>query len=329
MSVMRDLFLALARSHRLREIAIGFGPARRMARRFVAGETLAEAIAAVQNLNRKGLLATLDHLGENVTSETEARDATLEILDLLEAIQTHELQSGVSVKLTQLGLDLHPALAADNLGRILARAAEAQRFVRIDMESFDYVQPTLDLFEESWEHYKNVGLVIQSYLYRSDDDIARLVNLGASVRLVKGAYDETPEVAYPEKGDIDASFVRLMEQLFGDKAQSNGVFLAIATHDTGLIDWAKDHTQRQGIPKDRFEFQMLYGIRSALQRQLVAEGYRVRAYVPYGDQWYPYLMRRLAERPANVMLVARNLLPTAISAGARRPRSPRLRIRSP
>lgn len=308
MPLVRNALLALARSQRLRDITVRFGPARRMARRFVAGETLDEAITAVRELNHQGLWATLDHLGENVTSETEARDATLEILDLLEAIEANELQSGVSVKLTQLGLDLHPALAADNLGRILARAAEARRFVRIDMESFDYVRPTLDLFEEFWERYKNVGVVIQSYLYRSDDDVARLIELGASVRLVKGAYDEPPEVAYPDNVDIDASFVRLMEQLFSDRAQSNGVFLAIATHDTRLIDWAIDHARRRGIPQDRFEFQMLYGIRSALQRQLIAEGYRVRAYVPYGDQWYPYLMRRLAERPANLVLLARNLL---------------------
>jgi proline dehydrogenase len=310
MPVLRDFFLVLARSQQLREMAVGFGPARKMARRFVAGETLAEAIAAVQNLNQQGLLATLDHLGENVTSETEARDATTEILDLLQAIEVNNLQSGVSVKLTQLGLDLHPALAADNLGRILARAAEARRFVRIDMESFDYIQPTLHLFEEFWYRYKNVGVVIQSYLYRSADDVARLVDLGASVRLVKGAYDEPPEVAYPDKADTDASYVRLMEQLFSDKAQSNGVFPAIGTHDTRLIDWAKNHARQRDIPQDRFEFQMLYGIRSGLQRQLVAEGYRVRAYVPYGDQWWPYFMRRLAERPANVVFLARNLLRT-------------------
>jgi proline dehydrogenase len=291
-----------------------------MARRFVAGETLGEAITAVQDLNQQGLLATLDHLGENVTSETEARDATREILDLLEAIEAQGLQSGVSVKLTQLGLDLHPALAADNLDRILARAAEAQRFVRIDMESFEYVQPTLDLFEEFWERYNNVGAVLQSCLYRTDDDVARLIDLGASVRLVKGAYDEPPEIAYPDQDETDASFVRLMEQLFSDEARSRGVFPAIATHDTKLIDWAKDHAHQRGIPQDRFEFQMLYGIRSALQRQLSAEGYRVRAYVPYGDQWYPYLMRRLAERPANVALLARNLLRTG-----QRERAPILR----
>ncbi len=308
MSLTRSFFLALSNSERLRETMVRFGPARRMARRFVAGERLEEAISAVQALNTSGLLATLDHLGENVTSETEARDATTEILDLLAAIEASDVQAGVSVKLTQLGLDLHPALAAENLERIVARAAEVGRFVRIDMESHDYTQPTLDLFEALWERYRNVGVVIQSYLYRSTDDVARLVDMGASVRLVKGAYDEPPEVAYPDKADVDASFVRLMEQLFSDKAQANGVYAAIATHDTHLIDWARDHTSQRGISRERFEFQMLYGIRSGYQRQLAGEGYRVRAYVPYGEQWYPYFMRRLAERPANVFFLLRNLL---------------------
>jgi proline dehydrogenase len=308
MPLMRDLFLTLSRSQRLREMTVQFGPARKVARRFVAGETLEEAIAAVQMLNRQGLLATLDYLGENVTSETETRDATNQVLDLLEAIEASGVQSGVSVKLTQLGLDLHPVLAIDNLQRIAARAAEAGRFVRIDMESFDYVQPTLDLFEGIWDRYRNVGVVIQSYLYRSADDVARLVRMGASVRLVKGAYDESPEVAYADKAEADASFVRLMEQLFSDQARVNGVFPAIATHDIQLVNWTLDHTQHHSIPQDRFEFQMLYGIRTGLQHRLAADGYRVRAYVPYGEQWYPYLMRRLAERPANALFLMRNLL---------------------
>jgi proline dehydrogenase len=308
MSLMRKFFLALSRSGHLRAMAVGFGPARSMARRFVAGEKLEEAIAAVHTLNQQGLLATLDHLGENIASETEARDATTEVIDLLEAIEVSGIRSGVSIKLTQLGLDLSPALAAENAARIVGRAAQAGCFVRIDMESHEYVKPALDLFEELWGWYKNLGVVIQSYLYRSADDVARLVDLGASVRLVKGAYDEPPEVAYSEKADTDASFIRLLEQLFSDRARANGVFPAIATHDAKLIDWAKDYAHRQGIPPDRFEFQMLYGIRFGLQRQLVAEGYQVRAYVPYGEQWYPYFMRRLAERPANVLFLLRNLL---------------------
>jgi proline dehydrogenase len=305
---MRRLFLSLSESERLRQVAVGFGPARAMARRFVAGEELSEAADAVRELNRQGLLATVDHLGENVTSETEARDAASEVLDLIQAIDANSLRAGVSVKLTQLGLDMGAWLAVDNLQRILARAMQADLFVRIDMESSDYVQATLDLFEELWARHKNVGVVIQSYLYRSADDVARLTEMGASVRLVKGAYDEPPDVAYPDKSDTDANFVRLMEMLFSREAQANGVYPAIATHDTRLIDWAKEHTAQQGIPKEQFEFQMLYGIRAGLQRQLVAEGYRVRAYVPYGQQWYPYFMRRLAERPANVLFLARNLI---------------------
>jgi proline dehydrogenase len=279
-----------------------------MARRFVAGETVDEAIAAANTLNRQGLLATLDHLGENVTSEPGARDATARILDLLGCIEASGVRSGVSLKPTQVGLDLSPKLAADNLERIVTRAEMAGRFVRFDMESHPYVQPTLDLFEGIWQRHKNVGVVLQAYLYRTADDVARLVEVGASVRLVKGAYDEPPELAYPLKADTDANYVHLMEFLFSDKARATGVFPAIATHDAKLIEWVKAHTHRKGIPPDRFEFQMLYGIRTDLQRQLAAEGYRVRAYVPYGEQWYPYFMRRLAERPANVLFLARTLL---------------------
>ena len=326
MQPMRGLFLALSQSKTFRAMAIGFRPARSVSRRFVAGETLEEAIAVVLALNQRGLLVTLDHLGENVTSETEARDATAQVVDLVEAIEASGARSGVSVKLTQLGLDLSPALAAENLERIVARAAQAGRFVRIDMESSEYVQPTLDLFEELRSHYGNLGVVIQSYLYRSTDDVARLVDLallagdrsaefaarlvdlGASVRLVKGAYAAQVEVAYAEKADTDASFVQLLESLFAKRAQSRDVFPAIGTHDTKLIDWVKDHTRREGISPDRFEFQMLYGIRPRLQQQLAADGYRVRVYVPYGGQWYPYFMRRMAERPANVLFLMRNLL---------------------
>jgi proline dehydrogenase len=308
MPLMRTVFLSLSRSESLRRLLIGFGPARAMSRRFVAGETVDDAVAAAQALNEQGLLATLDHLGENVTSETEARDSTNEVLDLVAAIEENGLKSGVSVKLTQLGLDLGPWLAVENLQRIVARAATAGRFVRIDMESHQYVDATLEIFEGLWDQYKNVGVVIQSYLYRSADDVARLVKRGASVRLVKGAYDEPPEVAYSDKADTDAAFVRLMEMALGPEAQTNGVYLAIATHDANLINWAKEHADQRGIGRDRFEFQMLYGIRSGLQRQLVAEGYRVRAYVPFGQQWYPYFMRRLAERPANVLFLLRNLV---------------------
>lgn len=308
MSLTRSLFLALSRSTLLQRLATGLPLVRTMVRRFVAGETLDEAVAAVRALNDEGLMATLDHLGENVTSETEARDSTNEILDLVAAIEEEGLDSGVSVKLTQLGLDVGPWLATENLQRIVARAVEAGCFVRIDMESHEYVDATLDVFRGLFDRYKNLGVVIQSYLYRSDEDLARLIEIGAPVRLVKGAYDEPPEVAYPDKADTDAAYIRQMEMLFTARARANGVVPAIATHDTRLIEWAKEHTAREGIGRGEFEFQMLYGIRPGLQRQLAEEGYRVRAYVPYGRQWYPYFMRRLAERPANVLFLLRNLL---------------------
>ena len=307
MNPTRSLFLALARSERLRGWAVGLGPARALSRRFVAGESLDEAITTARGLNENGLLATLDHLGENVGSETEARDATIEVLELLDAIDSSGIRSGVSVKLTQLGLDLSPSLALDNLQRIVAHAATVDRFVRIDMESHEYVQVTLEIFHELRLRYTNVGTVIQSHLHRSMDDIGRLINAGASVRLVKGAYDEPGEVAHTDKRKTDTAYVRIMQQLFSDRAVSNGVIPAIATHDTMLIDWAKDHAKHRRIPAEQFEFQMLYGIRGDLQRKLVAEGYRVRSYVPYGSHWYPYLVRRLAERPANLVFLLRNL----------------------
>jgi proline dehydrogenase len=278
-----------------------------MARRFVAGETVSEAIAAIKALNDEGLLATLDHLGENVTSEAAAHNAANKILDLLEAIESSGVKAGVSIKLTQLGLDISQDLVAENLERIVSRAAEADRFVRIDMESSEYVDPTLEMFRAVWARHKNVGVVIQSYLYRSADDVAQLIDLGVPVRLVKGAYQEAPEIAYRDKADTDANFVRLSEQLFSERSMANGVFPAIATHDIRLIEWVKEHTRSKSIPPPRFEFQMLYGLRSATQRQLAAEGYRVRIYVPYGDQWYPYFMRRLAERPANLVFLLRHL----------------------
>jgi proline dehydrogenase len=308
MPLTRDFFIALSRSARLRTVAVKFGPARAMARRFVAGERLDQAIAAVQALNQQGLLATLDQLGENTTTETEAREATSEIVKALDAIHAAGSRSGVSIKLTQMGLDLSPALAAENVERIVARAADAGRFVRIDMESSEYVDRTLELFEALWPRYKNVGAVIQSYLYRSAADVEHLIELGASVRLVKGAYNEPPEVAFPRKADTDEAYIRLADRLLSPDAQARGVFPAFGTHDTRLIDWVKDCARQRTIPLDRFEFQMLYGIRSGLQRQIAAEGYRVRVYTPYGEQWWPYFMRRLAERPANVVFILKNLL---------------------
>lgn len=307
MPLLRTLFLNLSRSRRLKDLATGLPLAQKVAHRFVAGDRLEEAIAVVQALNQQGLLATLDHLGENVGTAAEARASAAVALELLDAIESSGARSGISVKLTQFGLDLSPALASESLEAVAARAEQAGRFVRLDMESHAYVDATLCLFEELWPRHRNVGVVIQAYLRRSAADVARLVRMGASVRLVKGAYDELPDVAFAAKAETDANYLRLLEVLLGDEALSKGGFPAIATHDLRIIDWVKEHTRQQGIPPSRFEFQMLYGIRTGLQKQLAAEGYRVRAYVPYGRQWYPYFMRRMAERPANVLLLARNL----------------------
>ncbi|MFC2030509.1 proline dehydrogenase family protein [Chloroflexota bacterium] len=247
------------------------------------------------------MLGTLDRLGENVTSETEALGSVAEILDLLGEIEASDAKAGVSIELTQFGLDLGPALVVENVQCVMDRAAQAGIFIRIDMESSEYVQPTLDLFERLWQYRKSVSVVVQSYLYRSADDVARLVELGAPVRLVKGAYDEPADAAYPEMAATDANFVRLADQ-------ESGVYPAIATHDGELIEWVREHTHRVGLARDRIEFQILYGIRRGLRHSLASEGYRVRVCIPYGAHWYPYFMRRLGERPANLLFVLSDLL---------------------
>jgi proline dehydrogenase len=308
MPLLRNALIALSRSQRIQRLVTGFAPARRMARRFVAGQTQCEAILAARALNDQNLFATLDHLGENVATVEEACAEGARVVRLVDAIEASGVRSGVSVKLTQLGLDVNPSLAAENLERIVARAAQASRFVWVDMEGSAYTQVTMDLFLALRPQYENVGIVIQSYLYRSADDVARLVEHGASVRLVKGAYNEPADVAFAAKSDTDANFIQLAEVLFGRQARAKGVYLALATHDSRLIMWAKEYARSQGVAQDQFEFQVLYGIRQGLQRQLASEGYRVRAYVPYGEQWYPYFMRRLAERPANVLFLVSNLL---------------------
>jgi proline dehydrogenase len=297
---------------------------RRAVRRFIAGERLDEALEAVGRLNRDGLSTTLDLLGENVTTTAQAEasaEAYLGIVDALGA-GNHEIEASdgappgvdnnLSLKLTQLGLVVDAALCARLLRRILDRAAVrpwacpdgAPMFVRIDMESSAHTGATLALFDTLWaEGRRDVGVVIQAYLYRSAADVDRLNALGARVRLVKGAYDEPPTVAYPRKRDVDAAFARLAEALLRD-----GVYPAFATHDERLIDHVVRTAAAAGIPADRFEFQMLYGIRRDLQAGLRRRGYRVRVYVPFGEEWYPYFMRRLAERPANVGFVLRSLV---------------------
>jgi proline dehydrogenase len=290
--------------------------AKQLAMRFVAGETADEALAAVRQLNGRGTTASLDLLGESVTNEAEARvtrDAYLELLDLLEA---QRLDANVSVKLTALGLDISEDLCVALMHDVLTRAQAYGNFVRIDMESSGYTQRTLRLFEERlYPAYKShVGIVVQSYLYRTFADVERANELRCRVRLCKGAYREPASVAYPDKRDVDANYVRCMHALI-----LRGNYPGIATHDRRIINEAKRFAQEQRIAPERFEFQMLYGVRRDLQDQLVREGYRMRVYVPFGTQWYPYLMRRLAERPANVAFITGNVVREMVSGRGGRP----------
>lgn len=277
--------------------------AQRAARRFIAGERLEDALTVVRELNAKKILATLNHLGENTTNEAKAVAATDEYLKILEAIAKEGLQSEASLKLTQMGLDISQELCLHNMHRILERARG--NFVCIDMESSAYTDRTLDIYEMLHrESFDNVGAVIQSYLRRSERDVERLIEWDGKVRLCKGAYQEPPEIAFPKKRDVDANYIKLLEKLF----RTQSVYLAVATHDERLICWTKEYVQANKIPRDRFEFQMLYGIRRDLQIKLAEEGYRVRVYVSYGTHWYPYFMRRIAERPANLLFLLKHLV---------------------
>jgi proline dehydrogenase len=282
-----------------------------MSRRFVAGESLEEALDTVRGLNARGLTVTLDHLGENVSSAEQATADARAAADSLEAIARHDLASNASVKLTQFGLDVDTELTYRNMCVLLEVAERTHNFVRIDMESSIYVDRTIDMFLRLWERHRNVGVVLQSYLYRSRADLEQLINIGARVRLVKGAYLEPRHVAYQDKRDVDANYIEMMKLLL-----DRGVYPAIATHDRKMIDATVAHAARNHISADRFEFQMLYGVRRDLQQQLRSAGYNVRIYVPYGTAWYPYLMRRMAERPANVIFVLSSLLREALP-GAR------------
>ena len=266
--------------------------------RFVAGVRLDEAMVNVQRLNAAGMTATLDYLGESVHSAAEAGQAATQYIAILHAVERAQAQCNASLKLTQMGLDVDRELCVRNVGRVLAQAGQLGNFIRIDMEGSGYTQVTLDIFGELFARHQNVGVVIQAYLYRSEADIHALNKLGARVRLCKGAYNEPASVAFAEKADTDNNFVKLMQILL-----SEGTYPGIATHDEKMIEATRNYASQRGIPTDRFEFQMLYGIRRDLQEQIVREGYRLRIYVPYGEQWYPYMMRRMAERPANLLFV--------------------------
>jgi proline dehydrogenase len=302
----KAVFHGLAQISTLQRLASKYGmaPGGGFARRFIAGETIEEAVAAVQPLRSQNLLLTLDYLGESVSSAAAAAAAAADYVRIIGTIVASGIERNISLKLTQLGLDVDRATAVDNMRRILEPADAHSFFVRIDMENSPYTDATLGIFETLWQQgHRNIGTVIQSYLKRSDADIRRLNALGSRVRLVKGAYKEPKDVAYQKKSEVDASFVELMRLLL-----DQGTYPAIATHDPEMIDATKAYARSKGYANDRFEFQMLYGIRRDLQTALVKEGYRMRVYVPFGKQWYPYFMRRLGERPANVAFVLKGIL---------------------
>ena len=304
--ISKVFFHLLASSRTLQRLASRVGTRRptSFARRFVAGETIADAMIAAKAVQARGMRLTLDHLGEHVATLDEAAAATRDYLAIMEAVVEAGIDRNISLKLTQLGLDADKAIATDNLRRILERAEPAGFFVRLDMESSKYTDITLEIFETVWRYgYRQVGVVLQAALRRSELDLQRLNVMGARVRLVKGAYTEPKTIAYRKQADVDAAFARMMKALL-----SEGTYPAIATHDPAMIDAARTWATAHGIAKDRFEFQMLYGIRRDLQSTLVGAGYRLRLYVPFGRQWFPYFMRRLGEQPANVAFVLRSLL---------------------
>jgi proline dehydrogenase len=302
----KALFHSLAQVRLLQRLASRYGmaPGTGFARRFIAGESIDEAVLAVKGVAAQGLLLSLDYLGESVRTSAEADAATRDYLKILDAIVASGIERNVSLKLTQLGLDVDRATCVDNLRRILDPATEHGFFVRIDMENSPYTDVTLQVFETLWQQgYRNIGVVLQSYLMRTEADIRRVIAIGGRIRLVKGAYKEPKTVAYQTKSEVDDAFVRLMQLLLDEST-----YPAIATHDPAMIAATKSYAAQKRYAQDRFEFQMLYGIRRDLQAALAGDGYRMRLYVPFGSQWFPYFMRRLGERPANVGFVIKGLL---------------------
>jgi len=316
--MLRSLLIYLSKAPWARKIVTGWSFAWHAASRFVAGEEIDDAIQVIKSLNDKGINATLDHLGEHTHTAADAQNATDTILDIFDAINQSGFRSNVSIKLTQIGLALDADLCAANLSKILERAKEYGNFVRIDMEDSPWVQSTLALYRKMHfdKGFDNVGVVIQSYLFRSEGDVRQLIEECTGVRLCKGAYKESPEIAYPKKGDVDANYDRLARMLI-DGSKASGCpqlspdgrvppTVALATHDERRIAYARSYADEIGFPKRALEFQMLHGIRRDLQEQLTQAGYPVRVYVPYGHEWYPYFTRRLAERPANLWFFISN-----------------------
>ena len=300
----RSALIYLSRQEGLKDFAARFSLFKKLTTRFIAGESIDEAVAAIREVNANGCSASFDHLNESVSSIAETEAEVREYLDVLRRIDETEINSNVSIKLTQFGLEIDPELAYRNARRVVEDAARRGNFVRIDMEASNVTQATIDVFKRLRAEFglNDVGIVLQSYLYRTMDDARALLKIPARIRLCKGAYNEPPEVAYPDKKDVDDNYVRVMQLLL-----SSGIYHGIATHDPRMINATLEFAKREGVSKDAFEFQMLYGIRRDLQKQLARDGYGMRVYVPYGKHWYPYFMRRLAERPANIWFVLKNL----------------------
>jgi len=297
--MIRRGLLYLSESPGAKRILTGTPVTRSVSQRFVPGEGVDDVINAAREANALGLKATANYLGEAVTNRDQARAAADTYVEVLDRIDREKLDANISLKFTQMGQDIDEPFLHENLGRVLERARQGEIFIRFDMESSDYTQRTLDAFEGLWaDGWRNIGVVLQAYLTRTAGDVRRMIELGARVRLCKGAYAEPPSVAYPDMDQIRSNFIELMQWLVAD-----GHYPGIATHDEAIIEATHRFVQQEGISPDRFEFQMLYGVRRDLQRQLMDQGYNVRVYVPFGEKWYPYLMRRLAERPENVLFM--------------------------
>jgi proline dehydrogenase len=306
--MLRAFFIALSESKTLRAVAERSAVGQRMSARFVAGTQVEDALRATEAINKAGASVSIDNLGENVTNAEEARQSAALYGRLLDKIAELKLDANISLKLTHMGLDVDQRLAHDLVSSLVAKAASLQprNFVRVDMEGSPYTQRTLDFVHELHRKPENkgcVGAVIQSYMRRAEKDVEDLLAEKIRIRLCKGAYKEPPEVAFQPKSEVDANYVKLMKILM-----KSGVYHGLATHDERIIEEAKAFATREGVPREAFEFQMLHGIRRDLQQQLVKDGWRMRVYIPFGTEWYPYLMRRLAERPANVLFIAKNLL---------------------
>jgi proline dehydrogenase len=306
MGILRSTFISLSEASQLRALAESSSIGKKLSRRFVPGLEIEDVVASAQDLNRRGISSTLDSLGENVNDEAHAQRSADTYHAMLDKIGMLKLNANVSLKLTQMGMDLKGGIAERIVASLVDHAHDVDSFVRVDMEGSPYTQATIDLVRRLNQKAKSsgrVGIVIQSYLRRSESDVDLLLSEGIRIRLCKGAYQESPEIAFPVKADVDKNYVLLSQKLL-----HSGIFHGLATHDETIIDQTKKMVKAEGILPSSFEFQMLYGIRRDLQDSLVKEGYGMRVYIPFGHEWYPYFMRRLAERPANALFIAKNLI---------------------